>query len=355
MVIPFLSTRQGWQRASYLHPSLEPVLAETGGVVVFHEQIIGIIAIVTGCTLAQGDEARRALGTPHGQADVKRWFVPAATRKGYDDATIARIWFVLESFASFGFCKAHAAAFALPTYQSAWLKTHYPAHFLSGVLTHDPGMYPKRLMLEEARRLGVLVLGLDVNRSDACYRVEKLDGPPPEPGAGLPDGRGYGIRLALADVKGISATRDRARRAGASLRVADRLLAPRRRGHAGPGGARAGRSLRRAVRHRRRPDAAPRAHHPPRPAAQRRRPRDGPTGSIAAAAGHGGCAPPTTGPARCSCRSTSPDRPTSATWWPPACRNSPRPSAWLQSSRSSASTPAGTCCRTTSTSSLPSG
>ena len=59
MVIPFLSTRQGWQRASYLHPSLEPVLAETGGVVVFHEQIIGIIAIVTGCTLAQGDQARR--------------------------------------------------------------------------------------------------------------------------------------------------------------------------------------------------------------------------------------------------------------------------------------------------------
>jgi len=217
MVIPFLSTRHGWQRASYLHPSLEPVLAETGGVVVFHEQIIGIIAIVTGCTLAQGDEARRALGTPQGQVDVKRWFVPAAARKGYDDATIGRIWFVLESFASFGFCKAHAAAFALPTYQSAWLKTHYPAHFLSGVLTHDPGMYPKRLMLEEARRLGVLVLGLDVNRSDACYRVEKLDGPPPGPpegatpgrlvpGAGLPDGRGYGIRLALADVKGISGT-----------------------------------------------------------------------------------------------------------------------------------------------------
>ncbi len=204
MVIPFLSTRQGWQRARYLHPSLEPVLAETGGVVVFHEQIIGIIAIVTGCTLAQGDEARRALGKPQGQADVKRWFIPAARRKGYDDATIGRIWFVLESFASFGFCKAHAAAFALPTYQSAWLKTHYPAHFLAGVLTHDPGMYPKRLMLEEARRLGVLVLGLDVNRSDACYRVEKLDGPPPEPGAGLPDGRGYGIRLALADVKGIN-------------------------------------------------------------------------------------------------------------------------------------------------------
>ena len=171
--------------------------------VVFHEQIIQIIAVVTGCTLAQGDEARRALGQPQGQTDVRRWFFPAAVRRGYDDATIGRIWNVVESFASFGFCKAHAAAFAVPTYQSAWLKTHYPAHFLSGVLTHDPGMYPKRLMLEEARRLGVQVLGLDVNSSEASYRVEKLDGAVPEPST-LPDGRGYGIRLALADVKGIS-------------------------------------------------------------------------------------------------------------------------------------------------------
>ncbi|MCC6495247.1 MAG: DNA polymerase III subunit alpha, partial [Propionibacteriaceae bacterium] len=217
MVIPFLQTRQGWQRARYLHPSLEPVLAETGGVVVFHEQIIQIVSILTGCTLAQGDEARRALGHPQAQADVRRWFFPAAAARGYDRATVDSVWGVLEAFAAFGFCKAHAAAFALPTYQSAWLKAHYPAHFLAGVLTHDPGMYPKRLMLEEARRLGVLVLGLDVNRSDACYRVEKLDGAPPGPpeaagngrlvpGAGLPDGRGYGIRLALADVKGISAT-----------------------------------------------------------------------------------------------------------------------------------------------------
>jgi len=227
MVIPFLEARQGWRSPSYLHPDLAPALAETGGVVVFHEQIIQIVAIVTGCTLAQGDEARRALGHPQARADVKRWFFPAAARRGYDRATIEKIWFILESFASFGFCKAHAAAFALPTYQSAWLKAHYPAHFLTGVLTHDPGMYPKRLILEEARRLGVAILPLDVNHSESDYRVEKLwtaaeepaeqasRSPVPAasapaarlaPGAGLPDGRGYGIRLALADVKGITET-----------------------------------------------------------------------------------------------------------------------------------------------------
>ena len=108
-------------------------------------------------------------------AAVRRLRALSARRRGRRSRH--GIWSVLESFASFGFCKAHAAAFALPTYQSAWLKTHHPAHFLSGVLTHDPGMYPKRLMLKEARRLGVQVLGPDVNRSVACYRVEKLDGP----------------------------------------------------------------------------------------------------------------------------------------------------------------------------------
>ena len=174
MVVPFLEARQGWRAPGYLHPDLIPALSETGGVVVFHEQVIQIIAIMTGCTLAQGDEARRALGRPDSQADVKRWFIPTTLGRGYSRPVVDRIWFVLESFASFGVWKAHAAAVALPTYQSAWLKRHYPAHFLSGVLTHDPGMYPKRLILEEARRCGIAVLGLDVNISDDAYRVEKL-------------------------------------------------------------------------------------------------------------------------------------------------------------------------------------
>ena len=94
---------------------------------------------------------------------------------------------MIEAFASFGFCKAHAAAFALPTYQSAWLKAHYPAHFISGVLTHDPGMYPKRLILDDARQLGIAVLGLDVNASEAAYVVEKLADTTPDSPFRAPD------------------------------------------------------------------------------------------------------------------------------------------------------------------------
>lgn len=192
MVRPFLEARQGWSQPQYLHPDLREVLAETYGVVVFHEQVIRIFTVITGCSLAEGDAARRLLGTPDGQKRVQQWFIAQARNRGYADEVLERIWKVLAAFASFGFCKAHAAAFALPTYQSAWLKAHYPAHFLAGVLTHDPGMYPKRLLLEEARRQGVRVLGPDINRSDESYRAEPLPG------------GGWGLRVGLADLLGIA-------------------------------------------------------------------------------------------------------------------------------------------------------
>ena len=209
MVRPFLRARHGWAEPQYLHPDLRPVLRPTYGVVVFHEQVIDILHVITGCTRAEGDEKRRALGDPDGQAETREWFYRHARSRDYDLATIERIWEVLRAFASFGFCKAHAAAFALPTYQSAWLKAHHTASFLAGVLTHDPGMYPKRLILDDARQFGVTVLPLDVNASQAGYRVERVEvhttTPPPrtlEPT--LPDAQGYGIRIALAEVKGIS-------------------------------------------------------------------------------------------------------------------------------------------------------
>ncbi len=231
MITPYLEVKQGWRTARYLHDDLRPILECTRGVVVFHEQVIEMIAQFTGCTLAEGDEWRRALGDPDGMAETKAWFFPRALGRGYLLPVVEQIWSVIASFGSFGFCKAHAAAFALPTFQSAWLKAHYPAHFLSGVLTHDPGMYPKRLLLDDARHLGIAVLGLDVNASGREYTVERLAETAPElvpeeavaelgryrrrggiyaklP-AGLEDeapwmGHGYGIRIALEEVRGIT-------------------------------------------------------------------------------------------------------------------------------------------------------
>jgi len=192
MITPFLNSRQGWKPRSMIHPDLAPILSDTEGVVVFHEQVIEIIATMTGISLAEADEKRRALGDRDSQQIICDWFFPSAIAKGYSLAVVTEVWDVLRAFASFGFCKAHAAAFALPTYQSAWLKTHYPAQFLAGVLTHDPGMYPKRLILDEVRQCKIAIAPIDVNRSDRSYRVEG------------DRASGYSIRIALSDVSGIS-------------------------------------------------------------------------------------------------------------------------------------------------------
>jgi error-prone DNA polymerase len=217
MVRPFLNARQGWNSPEYVHEDLKYALEQTYGVVVFHEQVLMIVSTMTGCTLAEADEVRRTLGSPEGQEEVKVWFLPTALGRGYSMAVAGKVWEILKAFASFGFCKAHAAAFALPTYQSAWLKAHHPAAFLAGVLTHDPGMYPKRLILDDARQFGIAILSLDVNASAPEYAVEKvgfLDEPPPAilgapprsraADLRLPDGRGHGIRIGLSDVRGIN-------------------------------------------------------------------------------------------------------------------------------------------------------
>jgi error-prone DNA polymerase len=191
MITPFLNARKGFSKPRLIDPSLHEILIETEGVVVFHEQVIRIISKMTGVSLAQSDEYRRALSNFDQQERFKEWFIPIATGRGYSLQVAVEVWEVLQAFASFGFCKAHAAAFSLPTYQSAWLKTHHPAAFIAGILTHDPGMYPKRLLLDEARQLGVELLNVDVNKSKEQYRVVKHVSK-------------YGIQLSLADLHGIS-------------------------------------------------------------------------------------------------------------------------------------------------------
>lgn len=197
MVRPFIEARHGRAPVRYPHPDLEEPLKETYGVVVFHEQIIDIVDIMTGCGRGEADRVRRGLSDAESQGRIRIWFAQRAAANGYDAETIARTWEIVEAFGSYGFCKAHAVAFAVPTYQSAWLKAHHPAAFYAGLLTHDPGMYPKRLLLADARRRGVPILPLDVNRSGVTHRVELVS---------ESDGvkSVWGLRLALSDVHNIS-------------------------------------------------------------------------------------------------------------------------------------------------------
>jgi error-prone DNA polymerase len=192
MISPYLRRRAAFERPEYVHPDLRPALRETFGVIVYHEQVMRTLSAIAGWDLTYADHVRRHLDHEELLPGFREEFLREARRRGVDRPAAERTWDAVVQFASFGFCKAHAAAFAVPTYRSAWLKAHYPAHFLAGILTHDPGMYPRRALLDDARRHGIPILPLDVNRSEPEYVAEET-----ETGE-------YGIRLALQDVHGIS-------------------------------------------------------------------------------------------------------------------------------------------------------
>ena len=224
MVRPFLEHRHGFALEVYPHPDLKPVLQETHGVTVFHEQILKTFDVMTGCGLARADEFRRALGNEELEPKVEEFFRRKARENNYTPEVVDKVWGTLKAFGSFGFCKAHGAAFAVPTYQSAWLKAHHPEAFLAGLWEHDPGMYPKRLLVAEARRLGIPILPLDINRSGAEYRVERV--------VSGPDQGKLGIRLSLKGIFGLSGAELKRIVAGqpfdslADLRARSRLTKP---------------------------------------------------------------------------------------------------------------------------------
>ena len=206
MVSPFLDRRHGFEDIVHPHDNLAPILEETNGVIVYHEQVIRVIAAVTGCSLDDADYIRRHMD--QGEEDeFGRWFIERATGNGYSQAQATKLWKEVFAFASFGFCKSHAAAFALPTYVSAYLKAHYTPEFLAGVLTHDPGMYPRRLIVADARHFGIAILPIDINASHDDYRVEDLShtGRAHNGGAGSAGPQTqWGIRMSVSEVKGIS-------------------------------------------------------------------------------------------------------------------------------------------------------
>jgi error-prone DNA polymerase len=174
MITPYLRRRAGLERPAYIHAGLRGPLQETFGVIVFHEQVIRALAALAGYSETYADHIRRHLDRDDMLPGFEADFLERAVARGVERAAAAKVWHAVTQFASFGFCKAHAAAFAVPTYQSAWLKTHYPAHLYAGLLTHDPGMYPRRAILDDARRHGIAILPLDVHASEPEYVVEAV-------------------------------------------------------------------------------------------------------------------------------------------------------------------------------------
>lgn len=209
MIRPYIARKHGLEPITYLHPSLEPVLKTSYGVVIYQEHVLQIAQAVAGFTLGQGDLLRRAMTSDRSHREMEKLreqFVDGAIEQGVDRLLADRIFDDIAGFAAYGFNKAHAACFARITYQSAYLKAHYPAEFLAGILSAQPmGFYPPRTVAEEAKRLGIAVLPPCVNRSEAVFTVETYEGRPSShsPSSESEDA-GLAIRTGLRLIHGMS-------------------------------------------------------------------------------------------------------------------------------------------------------
>jgi error-prone DNA polymerase len=234
-VHPYLRRRQGLEPTTYLHPSLAPVLRETLGVILYQEQVMQIAISVAGFSAGESDGFRRAMGTWRSSKEMEklhaRFVDGCKTTNGLTDEQAEELFRQLAAFASFGFAKSHAAAFARTAYESAFLKLFYPAQFTAGLINAQPmGFYPVEVLINDAKRHGVAVLPVDVNASEYKATTEWVgrDGEPLPEGSGIArrpavvrssgcivpskasrdrwaaeSASGYGVRLGLALVKGI--------------------------------------------------------------------------------------------------------------------------------------------------------
>lgn len=176
MVHPFMRRRQGLEEVTYLHPSLEPILKETLGVVLYQEQVIRIVTAVAGFKPGEADVFRRAMSSHRSRGEMERMhtrFVAGAVANGVSEPVAEKIFAQLAGFAEYGFCKSHAAAFAKTAYDTAYLKVYYPAEFYAALLNNQPmGFYAPEVVVGDAKRHGVRILPVDVNRSGARCTVE---------------------------------------------------------------------------------------------------------------------------------------------------------------------------------------
>ncbi len=188
----------------YDHPLLEEPLRDTLGAIIFQEQVLDVAVALAGFGVGEADGLRRAMSRKRSEAAIEAYrgrFLAGAAARGVPRETAELVFSKINGFASFGFPKSHAAAFALLAYQSAWLRRHYPAEFLCALLNAQPmGFYPPASLVRDAQRRGVEVRPPDVQRSDAACRIE---------GDAVRVGLGYVRDLGEEPARALAAERDR--------------------------------------------------------------------------------------------------------------------------------------------------
>ncbi|HET7651031.1 MAG TPA: DNA polymerase III subunit alpha [Gammaproteobacteria bacterium] len=174
MVDDFINRKHGRQKVDYPHPKLEPILKPTYGVILYQEQVMQIAQVLAGYTLGGADLLRRAMGKkkPEEMAKQRDIFVGGALANGVDQKLATYIFDLMEKIAGYGFNKSHSAAYALLSYQTAWLKAHYPAAFMAAVLSSDMDHTDKVVMLiDECQHMEMAILPPDINRSEYKFTV----------------------------------------------------------------------------------------------------------------------------------------------------------------------------------------
>ncbi len=178
MVDDFIDRKHGRAKVEYPHPDLEPILKPTYGVILYQEQVMQIAQVLAGYTLGGADLLRRAMGKkkPEEMAKQGEIFRKGAVERGVDEKTATYIFDLMEKFAGYGFNKSHSAAYALVSYQTAWLKAHYPAAFMAAVLSSDMDNTDKVVtFIDECRVMKLVVMPPDVNRSAYMFTTDGDD------------------------------------------------------------------------------------------------------------------------------------------------------------------------------------
>jgi DNA polymerase-3 subunit alpha len=189
----FANVKHGREKPDYLHPSLQPILEETYGVIVYQEQVMQIAQVLSGYSLGEADLLRRAMGKkqPAEMAKQKSRFIDGAKERGVAENLAAHIFDLVEEFAGYGFNKSHAAAYAVIAYHTGYLKAHYPVDFLAASMSLDLSNSDKLASFhQDARRIGVTVLPPAINASQADFSVEPAE-------------EGVAVRYALGAVRNV--------------------------------------------------------------------------------------------------------------------------------------------------------
>ena len=174
----YIARKKGTQKVSYLHKDLKPILETTFGFAIFQEQVMEIAQIFAGYSLGEADMLRRAMGKKKQEimAKEKERFINGAKKKGHPEKLADEVFAYLEPFADYGFNLSHAAAYSVISYQTAYLKAHFPLEFMAGIMQTDLGNADKISRdLIEAKEMGIKVLPPDINESFSDFKIEKGD------------------------------------------------------------------------------------------------------------------------------------------------------------------------------------